>query len=166
MRIRKASTAEDEILVRHYRAIWQSYGVAESNIEPDADRIVADFIKDGRRSFRMAAFLAEINGEVVGSSACQLHRVPYPAVAVPAFRRYGYIWHVFVEPHARRQGVAAELVHSALRHLQSIGCTSAVLHTSEAGRSLYEKLGFETATEMRLDLAEWQAGKAERRPAD
>lgn len=166
MLIRTGSTDEDDILVQHYRAVRQSYGVAESNIEPDADRIVADFIKDGRRNFEMAAFLAEVNGEIVGSSACQLHRVPYPAVAVPAFRRYGYIWHVFVAPHARRQGVAGELVRSALGHLRSIGCTSAVLHTSEAGRSLYEKLGFETATEMRLDLAEWQAGNAEHRPTD
>ena len=35
--IRAATQAEDDILVRHYRAIWQSYGVDDINIRADAD---------------------------------------------------------------------------------------------------------------------------------
>jgi ribosomal protein S18 acetylase RimI-like enzyme len=152
MLIRRAEEGDDEILVRHYRAIWESYGVGVENIKPDAEQIVREFIDDGRRHFRMAAFLAELRGAVVGSTVCQLHRVPYPAVTVPSFRHHGYIWHVFVEPAVRRQGIAAALVLRAIEHLRSIGCTTAVLHSSDAGKSLYERLGFQIGPEMRLDL--------------
>ena len=102
MLIRMALESDDEILIRHYRAIWESYGVAAENIKADAEQIVRDFIDDGRSHFKMAAFLAELGGEVVGSAACQLHRVPYPAITIPSFRQHGYIWHVFVEPAVAR----------------------------------------------------------------
>ena len=37
MMIRKAAQKDDDILVRHYRAIWESYGVDDVNIRPDAE---------------------------------------------------------------------------------------------------------------------------------
>jgi len=80
---------EDEVLVQHYRALWDSYGVAEEFIKPDAEQVVRDFIKAGRDRYQMAAFIAEIDGQVVGSTACQLHHLPYPAVTTAAFSRYG-----------------------------------------------------------------------------
>ena len=40
----------------------------------------------------------------------------------------------------------------AFAHLRSIGCTKAVLHSSDAGEQLYTSLGFERAKEMRLPL--------------
>jgi hypothetical protein len=91
MLIREAGRDEDEILVRHYQALWESYGVAEEFIRPDAEQVVRDFAKVGRDKHEMALFLAEIDGQVVGSVACQLHRLPYPDVTTPALRRYGYI---------------------------------------------------------------------------
>jgi GNAT superfamily N-acetyltransferase len=152
MMIRKATEEEDDILMRHYRAIWESYGVDDVNIRADADATVREFIRDGRERFRMAAFLAELDGQVVGSVACQLQQLPYPDVVVPAFRKHGYIWSVFVEPAARRRGVARALVIRAVEYLRSIGCTKAVLHSSDAGQAVYRQVGFITATEMRLDL--------------
>ena len=37
-------------------------------------------------------------------------------------------------------------------YLPAIGCTKAVLHSSDAGKSVYRHLGFQIAKEMRLDL--------------
>ena len=76
MIIRKAAEEDDDILVRHYRAIWESYGVDDVNIRTDAEATVRDFIRDGREGFQMAAFLAELDGRVVGSVACQLQQLP------------------------------------------------------------------------------------------
>jgi ribosomal protein S18 acetylase RimI-like enzyme len=152
MIIREAAREDDEILLRHYRALWESYDVDDVNIRADAETTVSDFIRDGRERFQMAAFLAELDGKVVGSVACQLQQLPYPDVVVPAFRQHGYIWSVFVEPAARRRGVARALVIRAVEYLRSIGCTKAVLNSSDAGEALYRQIGFETANEMRLDL--------------
>jgi hypothetical protein len=38
----------------------------------------------------------------------------------------------------------------AVDHLQALGCTSVVLHSSDAGQGVYARLGFELAHEMRL----------------
>jgi len=59
---------------------------------------------------------------------------------------------VYVEPGFRRKGIARYLMEAALGHLKDLGCTMAVLHSSDAGERLYEELGFERAKEMRLKL--------------
>ncbi len=150
--IREASPSEDEILVRHYHALWESYGVDQSNIRSDAETVTLDFIRNGRISSQMTAFFAEVDGEVLGSIACQVQTLPYPDVTTAEFRKFGYIWSVYVEPQARRQGIAGALVKAGIDYLRSIGCTKAVLHSSDAGERVYLGAGFKIATEMRLDL--------------
>lgn len=100
----------------------------------------------------MKAFVALIDDNVVGSVACQLYPLLYPDVTIPSFRKFGYIWHVFVEASARRQSIATRLVEKSVEYLRSIGCTKAVLHSSPAGEAVYQRLGFKLANEMRLDL--------------
>ena len=150
--IRAATPDEDDTIVRHYRALWKSYGVLDANIRSDADDLVRDFIATGRANARMAGFVAERGAKIVGSIACQLQTLPYPDITTSVFRRYGYIWSVYVEPDARRMGIAGALVEAALAHLRDIGCTKAVLHASDAGENVYRDAGFKIAKEMRLDL--------------
>jgi len=44
------------------------------------------------------------------------------------------------------------MVTLAIDRLRAIGCSDVVLHASEAGAPLYERLGFSYAKEMRLGL--------------
>lgn len=150
--IRAATSEDDETLVSHHLALWESYGLGARELKPDAANIIRSFIADARARFRFGAFIALDGHKAVGSVACQMHRLPYPDVVLPQFQRFGYIWHVFVAPDARRRGIARALVERALDHLRAAGCTKAVLHSSDAGVPLYEKLGFLVAKEMRLDL--------------
>lgn len=66
--------------------------------------------------------------------------------------RSGYILNVFVEPTHRRQGVATALISTAVAYCRDFGLLSVVLHASEAGAPVYERLGFESSDEMRLWL--------------
>lgn len=150
--IRVALPSEDEILLQHYRALWESYGVDQTAIRVDADDITRDFIRNGRAHNEMAAYFAELDGEVVGSIACQVETLPYPDVTTPEFRKFGYIWSVYVEPRARRQGFASALLRVGIDYLRAIGCTKAVLHSSDAGERVYLEAGFKIAKEMRLNL--------------
>jgi GNAT superfamily N-acetyltransferase len=86
------------------------------------------------------------------ASTCQVEHLPYPDITVPSFRKHGYIWSVFVEPVARRNGAAAALVQAGIDYLRMIGCTKVVLHSSDAGEGVYLAAGFKIAKEMRLDL--------------
>ena len=64
------------------------------------------------------------------------------------------ILNVFTEPEHRGQGLARRLVEEALAHCRSHDIPTALLHASDAGRPLYETLGFTQTTEMRLRLVE------------
>jgi GNAT superfamily N-acetyltransferase len=148
----EAGTGDDATLVRHYLAIWESYGIPPEHVLPDAAARIIAFIQDGRRYHGFKAFLAVSDGRIAGSVGCQLQISPFPEVIMPEHRRMGYVWIVYVEPDFRQKGVAKRLMEAAIRHLKDLGCTVAVLHSSDAGEELYNKLGFERAKEMRLKL--------------
>ena len=62
------------------------------------------------------------------------------------------IYNVYTEPEHRRQGLAEHLMRIILKWCQERGIHSIMLHASDAGRPLYEKLGFTARNEMRIEL--------------
>jgi predicted acetyltransferase len=60
------------------------------------------------------------------------------------------ILNVYTEPQFRRRGVARKIMLAILSWIKAQGFKSANLHSTSEGRVLYEKLGFEATTEMRL----------------
>ena len=64
--------------------------------------------------------------------------------------RQGIVLNVFVVPPFRRRGLARRLVETAIAWARREGLASLVLHASDAGRPLYEQLGFEATNEMRF----------------
>jgi ribosomal protein S18 acetylase RimI-like enzyme len=147
---RKATPEEDDVVFCHYMAVWDSYGTPPDRMRKDSRDLVFRFLKEGRRDRRLASFLALDGDRPVGSASCQLHLMPYPAVLEAEHMLQGYVWSVWVEPGYRRQGISSKLVSMALNYLRTLGCTGVVLHASDAGKSVYEKLGFDPAYEMRL----------------
>ncbi len=57
---------------------------------------------------------------------------------------------VYTRPDQRRQGLARRLMEVVLDSCRTLGIRTIILHASEAGRPLYEALGFEPTNEMRL----------------
>ncbi len=55
---------------------------------------------------------------------------------------------VFVEPAYRGRGIAAELMRKAEAELARRGVAYATLSASNAGRPVYEKLGWKATNEM------------------
>ena len=59
--------------------------------------------------------------------------------------RRGYIYHTAVHPQYRRQGIAAQLVETAMQALKQLGickCALVVFERNEAGNAFWESLGF------------------------
>jgi GNAT superfamily N-acetyltransferase len=93
---------------------------------------------------------------IAGGAGVQLRKVlPHPLPRVKegnkiAEGRHAIIINVFTEPQWRRQGVAVLLLRRIIDWARAERLDRLVLHASEAGRSLYERLGFVGTNEMRL----------------
>ena len=62
----------------------------------------------------------------------------------------GLIVNVFTEPEWRRRGLARLLLEQIIAWYREQNLDGLVLHASDDGRALYEKLGFVLTEEMRL----------------
>jgi predicted GNAT family acetyltransferase len=60
------------------------------------------------------------------------------------------IVNVFTEPQWRRRGIAGLLIKEILTWSKREQIDRLVLHASDEGRSIYEKLGFVASNEMRF----------------
>ncbi|MPY66729.1 GNAT family N-acetyltransferase [Deinococcus sp. SDU3-2] len=92
-------------------------------------------------------FLAEHGGRVVAGAGLTLLEWG-PTRGDPQPWR-GRIVNVWTDPDFRRRGLARELVTCCMEVARERGVTHLSLGTTEAGRALYEALGFRTSgTEM------------------
>jgi GNAT superfamily N-acetyltransferase len=90
---------------------------------------------------------------VAGAGVLQRRVPPHPyrdpgSVAL-ADGRQGIVLNVFTERNWRRRGLAKLLMEQVLAWAASSGLETLVLHASEDGRRLYERLGFLATNEMR-----------------
>ena len=150
--IREATPQEDSLIAKHFYQMWRDNDVPDDAINSDWLDITLKFIAQARQDLFYKAFVAEADSEVVGSASCQLFAGLYPNVLKQHYRKYGYIWGVYIEASYRKQGIAKQLTNMAIAHLQAIGCTRVVLNASPSGKPVYARLGFSNSNAMQLDL--------------
>lgn len=151
--IREASPDEDFFIAEHFYKLWRDNDVPTHSIKSNWLDITLQFISHARKELGYKAFVAEVDGLAIGSASCQLFAGLYPNVLAEHYRKYGYIWGVYVEPLHRGQGIAKKLTLRSVDYLKSLNCTRAILHASPSGKPVYSSLSFSETNEMRLDLS-------------
>lgn len=86
------------------------------------------------------AFVAEAEGQIVATSGISF--VSRPPGGSSFSRSEGYVTNVYTIPAWRGRGVATALLNATVEYAQHQGARLVYLHTSDAGRSVYERLGF------------------------
>lgn len=149
--VRVAMPADRDVILGQRRGMFQDMGVATAE---ELDRMVAATapwlvasLADG--SYR--GWLAETaDGRVVAGGGVII--TPWLARPREADPRHAVIVNVYTDPAWRGRGVARQIMRTIIEWLREQGFQSVVLHASDAGRHLYETLGFEPTNEMRLRL--------------
>jgi GNAT superfamily N-acetyltransferase len=95
-------------------------------------------------------WIAELGSTPIGTAGLVFQTLPPHPLNLD--RPFGHVLNVFVEPAHRRRGVATRLVETAVAFCRDRGLASVVLHASEAGAKVYERLGFSHTDQMRLWL--------------
>ena len=152
IQIRETIPKEDSIIAEHFYQLWLDVGVPQNLIKSNHHILTLEFIKQARQDLFYKGFVAEVDNRIVGSASCQLFTGLYSLILEEEYRKYGYIWNVYVQPSHRRKGIAKQLTNATIQYLKSINCTKAILNASPAGKSVYENLGFSPSNSMQLDL--------------
>jgi GNAT superfamily N-acetyltransferase len=147
--IRPALPTEMEIILHQRRAMFRD--MEEGTVE-ELDRMVEvarPWLSRALDDKTYHHWLAlDESGGVAGGGGVLL--CSWPATPKEPCTQRAVILNVYTEPQFRRQGVASRVMLAILAWIKAQGFKSANLHSSREGRVLYEKLGFEPTSEMRL----------------
>ncbi len=151
--IREATIEEDSIVAEHFYQMWLDIGFPEDSIDSSWLNITLEYIDYARQKLYYRAYVAEVDSKIVGSGSCQLFAGLYPLILEEKYRKYGYIWGIYVEKAFRDRGIGKKLTAQTVDYLKSLGCTRAILNASPQGKPLYDRLGFLPSNQMHLDLS-------------
>ena len=144
--IRQATPADLPLLLRYRRAM------AEEMDRPDEAAVnrmlvaLEPYLRDAISEGRWYSWIAEPGG--CGS----LEIVQWVPGRVDPTPRRAWIHSLYIEPAFRRRGIARQLTARIMAWCRARGFQWIYLHSSEQGRPLYESLGFESSSEMRVRL--------------
>jgi len=150
-RIREATPHDLELVLHHRRAMFEDMGhtdvAALDAMVANSRPHLALGLADG--SYR--GFLAETaEGRVVaGGGIVEWLFLGHPRD--PRLRR-AEIVNVYTEAEFRSRGLARRLMQAMVEYCRREGFAWVTLNASDAGRALYEKLGFKPTNQMRLYL--------------
>ena len=104
------------------------------------DQQLTDYFTSSISDETFISWVIEDGGEIVATSGLCFYSLP-PSFSNPSGRN-AYITNMYTKPEYRRRGIAAELLDMVIAEAKERGYTIARLHTSEHGRSIYQKAGF------------------------
>lgn len=140
---RKANIADIENLVQMRMAM-----LCEGTDLPEKFRVklhdnTMEYFMNGLLENNFIVWIAVNGGEIVAMSGLTFYILP-PNDLCPNGKT-AYIGNVYTLPAFRKQGIAAKLIPMLIEEAKQDGCERILLNTTDAGRSLYEKLGFENS---------------------
>jgi GNAT superfamily N-acetyltransferase len=154
-RIRRATAQDAGIVAWHRARMFQDMG----DVSDDAFEILRAKararLKEWLDSGDYVGWLATPADQpemVVGGAGVQLQPIlPRPVNASTVGEgRQGTVVNVFTEPQWRRRGIAGLLIKEIITWSKDEHLDRLLLHASDEGRSLYERLGFIAGNEMRF----------------
>ena len=116
-----------------------------ADVEPAAEAILRTDWGDRRRYLEFVTahpqarpFAADVDGAIVGTGIVSLNG---PVAWI------GTVW---VDPAFRRHGIGLALTRATIETAEDAGCRSLVVVSTDEGRPMYERLGFEVQTWYRI----------------
>jgi uncharacterized protein (DUF849 family)/ribosomal protein S18 acetylase RimI-like enzyme len=156
VRVRVATVADIPLLAGHRAAMFRDMGRLAAESETALVQATVEYLRDAIPRGEYLGWVAESTAlppEPIGGAGVQLRRIlPRPQSGGTGIEPgpEAIILNVYVEAEWRRRGVAEALMRSVLNSLGERNVSRIVLHASDEGRRLYERLGFVPTNEMRL----------------
>lgn len=151
MLIRPGTSADAEAIVAQRRAMFHEMGYHDDQVlDSMCEAFRPWLVRMMRDNQYLAWFAVDSSGGIAAGAGLWLMDWP-PHMIGPGAPR-GNILNVYTRPENRRMGLARRLMDAALAWCRANGIRAVILHSSDAGRPLYESMGFTRTNEMRIVL--------------
>lgn len=121
----------------------------------DTDKVYRRWARKLLKNGELVGWIVEVSKKPVASGCIWLKPVP----PLPGYEGgpQPYLLSMYTEPEFRGKGLAKKIVLESLRWAKKQGFFRMTLHTSDMGKSIYEKLGFERTWEMKKEFRSQRA---------
>ena len=144
---RDAVAADAALIAEHRFAMFAEMGKSERTALDEMKRnFVAWVVRMIGAGKYVGWIVMDEEGPVASGGFFELDWPPHPLD--PAAEHRGYLLNFWVDPEHRGEGLARMLVRKGLAESQRRGLRVTALHASEAGRRVYEKMGFSDTSEL------------------
>ncbi len=152
VRIRRGTVADAAEILVHRREMFREMGFTDAERLRVMAATSLPTLQLALEEDRYRGWLLETpDGSIIGGAGLHISELlSHPSK--PEDLRRAYVYNVYIAPNYRRQGLAGHLMDEVIAHCRQDGIGTVWLHSSDHGRSLYEKMGFVATNEMKLVL--------------
>lgn len=147
--LRRAAVADAAEITRHRREMFREMRNGEAAALGEMEARFLPWVTAKLAAEEYLGWFAVAEDGTIAAGA-GLWLMEWPPHMLGRSSRRGYLLNVYTDPRFRRRGLAKELVEVATDWCRINGIDVMVLHASNAGRSIYEQLGFAPTNEMRM----------------
>ena len=148
MNVRQGTVADLATIIHHRRSMFYDMGYTDVAALDKMEATASPFLKKAIEKGEYHAWLVEIGGKVVAGGG--VLNIALPSTTRDVESRRAMILNMYTEPEHREKGLARLIMEAMILWCREQGYNSVSLHASDAGRHLYESLGFMPTNEMRL----------------
>jgi ribosomal protein S18 acetylase RimI-like enzyme len=148
LQTRIAVPGDVALIAAHRKAMFAAIGGTEERVLETMRRNCLPWLERMMVDGKYFGWITFDGDRPVASAGLMLMDWP-PGPFDPMGEIRGYILNVFVEAEYRGRGLATVVVEACMAESRRRGIQVITLHASDAGRPLYEALGFGSTNEMR-----------------
>jgi GNAT superfamily N-acetyltransferase len=151
--IRRATLDDLDLLVIQRHKMLQEIQPRKTNELKKTDSMYRKWLRYMFRKRRIVCFLAINQLQKAVGGGCVWIRDAPPSPWTGSRLRVPYLMSMYTEPNCRGLGIASAIVKCAMAWCKKMKYNRMTLHASEAGRTVYRKLGWTRTWEMRVELS-------------
>jgi GNAT superfamily N-acetyltransferase len=150
MKLREASSRDIPVMATHHRKMFEEIWEQKGEYLGTARSIEIENAYIEKLTTELASGICKawvIEGDAIIASV-GITFVSFAPNPTDLSSKVAYLHSMFTEKNHRNKKCAQQLLHGAIKHCEAQGIKRIILNASDAGKTLYQKIGFRSVPDM------------------